>query len=473
MPGIHDAHIHLLWSGLKFRIECRLRPGADAAEIVEDLCECAKCAGSRLSGWLIGGEFNPNAFRSGSVDRAMLDEAFPDTAIYLYDYSIHHGLANSRALELAGVDASTPDPHGGRYVRRTGSREPTGELVERATWAVKRAIPPYSDDLYRDAIAWAIGMANRFGITSVQEASATLPELEILRDLDAEGSLSLRVAAHLVWKEEAFGGGMSCDALNRLIADRRDYASAHVRTGFVKCWMDGAPLPPHFTQSSIDPTTNRIDASQLVISEDELYEGLLRFDAEGLSLKIHCAGDGAVRTALNAIERVRHTNGDGGPLHEIAHAGFIHPDDRPRLRALRVIAEMSPAVWHYTGPEFAGLADGFKFRTMDALGTRVTIGSDWIITPDPNLFPALQGVLERGHESVDVATALRMMTSAGADAVGMSHEFGTIAPGQLADFIVLDRDPFAVPTAAIGATRVLRTFFEGRCVYESPEECET
>ncbi len=466
MPGIHDAHIHLLWSGLKFRSECRLRPGAGARDIVEDLCTCAKCLGGRLSGWIVGGEVNPNLFAPGTLDRAFLDEAFPEAPVYLYDYSIHHAFVNSRALAAAGIDATTADPYGGRIVRRAGSSEPTGELVERATWAVKRAIPPYPDEVYRDAVIWAVGMANRFGITSVQEASAALPELQALAEMERRRALSVRVAAHLVWQEESFGGGKSRDELERLIATREEFASEHVRTDFVKCWLDGAPLPPHFTHCGIDPETGDVDYSKLLISEDELFEGLQRFDREGVTLKIHCGGEGAVRIALNAIERVRDKQ-QSGITHEIAHAGFVHPQDLPRLAPLNAVAEMSPAIWHYQGPEFAGLAAGFKFRSLRRAGATMTIGSDWIITPDPNLFPALQGILERGAESVDLADAIEMMTLNGARATARDAQSGSLAPGKWADFIVLDRNLFEIPASAVGETRVLQTYFEGRRVFDA------
>lgn len=467
MPGIHDAHIHLLMSGLKFGFQCRISTDANADQVAQQLCDCLQCRSSKLSSWLIAGEYNPYAFEDGTLDRAFLDQKFPDRPVYLFDYTSHHALVNSKALELAGIDASTPDPHGGRFVRRVGSNEPTGELVERARWPVSRIIPPYEPDLYRDALRWSLKMAHRFGITSVQEASASLPELKALRELDESDELKMHVAAHLVWEEVTFAGGLSCEEQEALIANRRDYSSRHVNTRFVKCWLDGAPLGPHFTEAGIDATSGRVEQEKILISEDQLTEALMRFDRDGITLKIHCAGEGAARVALNAVERVRAANGNDGPLHEIAHAGFVHPDDRPRLARLGVVAEMSPALWHRKEPEFEPLEAGFKFKSLDALGTHVTIGSDWIITSDPNLFPALQGMLERGDESIDLPTALRMMTLDGARAVGSGAHFGSLEVGKAADFIVLDRNLFEIPTSEVGETRVLSTYFAGEIVYSS------
>lgn len=467
MPSIHDAHTHLLSSGLKFKFECRLRPNANDTEIVDDLCECVNCSRAKLGNWIVGGEFNPNVFDADRLDRKFLDEAFPDTPVYLYDYTIHHAFVNSKALELAGVDETTPDPRGGKIVRRPGTLEPTGELVERATWKVRRAVTPYAPDVYREAMVWAIKTSNKFGITSVQEASASLPELEVLKEMDERGELTMRVAAHLVWQEESFGGGVSCEDQEKLIGMRQNYESSHVRTNFVKCWLDGAPLPPHFTESRLDPETGEPDYSNIQISEDDLAAALISFDRQGLTLKIHCAGEGSIRVALNAIARMREENGSDGQSHEIAHCTFIHADDRKRFAELQVVAEMSPAIWHIKSPEFAVLDAGYKFRTMKDMNAHLTIGSDWIITEDPNLFPALQGMLERGEESVDLASALHMMTLAGAEAVGLSHETGSITVGKSADFIVLDRNLFEVPTNMVGDTRVLQTIFEGKVIYEA------
>ncbi|HKR87116.1 MAG TPA: amidohydrolase [Phenylobacterium sp.] len=467
MPGLHDAHTHLLLAGLKFRHECRLGPNPSPQQILDTLCECGKCQRGKLSGWIVGGEYNALTFNEGELDRAFLDEAYPDTPVFLYDITLHHGFANSRALELAGITSETPDPHGGRIVRRAGSREPTGELVETATRPVRRLAAQASPDVCLDAVQWALSMSNRYGITSLQEAGATLAELEVLNALDQRGELTVHVATHIIWREEGLSGASDED-MEALIAAHGRYASAHVRTHFVKCWLDGAPLPPHCTESRLDPVTGRPDAN-LIISEDELFEGLARFDRRHLTVKMHCAAEGAVRAALNAVERVRALNGSDGPRHDVAHALFVAPDDMGRFAQLNVTAEMSPAVWHYRQPPFEVLDAGCKFGTLERNGAAVTIGSDWALTENPNLFPALQGMLDRGTESVSLKSALEMMTIAGARAVGHDKKTGSLEPGKSADFIVLDRNLFGIPVADVGQTRVLMTVFEGKVVYSDAD----
>ncbi|MDN3460711.1 amidohydrolase [Rhodococcus sp. APC 3903] len=462
VPGLHDAHTHLLFSGLKFKYEARLTLAGSPEEIVHDLenCHCATLVEEGEQPWIVGGEFLPSAFEDGELDRKFLDEKFPDHPVMLYDYTIHHALVNTKALEIAGLDDSTPDPVGGRYIRREGTGELTGELVEQARWPVLRSIPDYRAEVYRDALTWAVRTCHQFGITSVQEASASPQALAAYRYLDQRNELDLHVAAHLVWREEGFGMASTAD-LDRMIANREESASTHLDTRFIKIWLDGAPLPPHMTQADLDARGN-IDPSNILVPPEQLTEVLIRFDAAGLSVKIHCAGKGSVRAALDAFDAVRKSNGPDGPSHEIAHCTFIHDDDYRRFGELRVVAEMSPAIWHI---EEYGLQDGYKFRTILDAGATMTIGSDWIITPNPNLFPALQGMLERGDDSVELETAIELLTLEGAKVVGCGDSRGSIEVGKSADMIVLDRNIFDGPTGDVGETRVLRTVFEGRTVY--------
>jgi predicted amidohydrolase YtcJ len=464
MPGIHDAHLHLLFSGLKFRFEARLSPGGDQRQAIEDIRSC-NCHGPQdQSGntWVVGGDFFPPDLGPAGVDKKFLDEAFPDQPVFLFDYTIHHGLANSKALELAGVDHTIADPPGGRYIRDETTGELTGEMVEHARWPVLRAIPDYTRKTNAEAIAWAISVCHRFGITSVQEASASPQALRAFQDLERDDALKMHIAAHLVWRDEGFGMA-TLDVLESTIESRDTWASRHVDTAFVKVWLDGAPLPPNFTQADLTDA-GEVDDSKILVPEAEFTSKLTEFDAAGLTVKIHCAGEGSTRRALDAIEAVRKVNGPAGPRHEIAHAGFIHSSDYERLSDANVVAEMSPAIWHV--PEY-GLTDFYHFRSVLENDTHMTVGSDWIITADPNLFPALQGMLQHGDQSVDLATAIESMTLSGARAVNREAHQGSLEKGKSADFIVLDRNIFDIPVDQVGETSVVRTVFEGEPVFVS------
>ncbi|MGP4029894.1 amidohydrolase [Actinomadura sp. 3N407] len=458
MPGVHDAHTHLI-SGLN-RAEVAFPPGADEDAIVAALhgWDGPRPVDANGNEWLIGGRYWP-----GAIDphKAFLDEAFPDTPVMLHDRSAHNELLNSRALELAGINALTPDTTHGKIIR-DASGEPTGELYEHARWPGYRVVGQHSEETVTAAIRWAVELNHRYGVTSLQDASSSAQLLTVLRKLDEGHDLNLHIAAHLVWREECFGQA-SLAELDEMIDHHADWASQHVDTRFVKFWLDGSPIPPYWTHSCVHEDGS-VEREKLLIPDDELRAALVRFDKLGISVKIHCGGEGAIRTALDAIEYTREVDGPSGRRHELAHCGRVTTADFPRFAALKVGAEMSPAVWHI--PEH-NVTEDFYFDEVVAAGAEMTMGTDWSVSESPNLFPALQGALQHGRHSIDLKTALAALTINGARAVGGDDRWGSLGVGKSADFIVLDRNLFAVPVDEIGGTVVLQTVFEGRTVYEA------
>lgn len=462
MPGIHDAHTHLEWAGIFMHHECALPFQASPKMIVETLKGCSV---RRPGNWLTAGLYSPFVFENGQPDNAFLNEAFPNTPVYLTDFSAHHGLANTKALELAGINVMTLDPEGGKIVRDPETRAATGELIETANSLMQKMIPAYDDHVYREALLWAIKMSNQYGITSVQEASATRRELQFLNELDSKNELSLRVSAHLVWQYENFAD-TSLSEIQKLREDRAQYQTSRVDTRFIKFWLDGAPLPPNFTHADLDDS-NLVVTDKLLISQKALNQALASLDKQGLTVKMHVAGMGAARTAINALEHTRKVNGDSGLRHELSHTGFVHDDDMRRMKSVGAVAELSPAMWHLKIPGLEVLAEAYKFKSLQDNGVHMTVGSDWIIMPTPNIFPGLQGMLERGDESIDLTSALASMTINGAEVTRQDHLIGSIEKGKYATFIVLDQNLFEIQVNKIHETSVVMTIFEGRMVYEA------
>lgn len=467
MPGIHDAHVHMEMAGVLNTHECTLPDGATPDQIIATL---KGCHSQRPGGWITAGLYLPFVFPNNRASNDFLNKAFPDTPIFLLDYSAHHGIANARALELAGIDSNTPDPAGGKIIRDPKSGEPTGELVETAGSLIIRSLPQYDQSVYRNAMEWAVRTANQYGVTSVQEASANRRLLKNLNTLDTEHRLSLRVAAHLIWQYEKFAEAPLSE-LQQLRQDRNQYVTERVKTRFIKFWLNGAPLPPNMTHADLDEE-GHVEVNKLLIAPDSLNEAVAKLDKAGLTIKMHVAGKGAARTALNAIEFARNTNGNSGLMQELAHAGFIDDSDIARMHALNAVAEMSPAIWHKGSVAYEALKEGWKFRTLQDNNVMTVMGSDWWLTPTPNLFPAIEGMLDRGEESIDLASALETITSNGAKVVGEFDRIGSIESGKDATFIVLDRNLFDIPIQEIGETRVLSTIFEGKVVYEADQTQE-
>ena len=465
MPGIHDAHTHLLWAGLQLNYGCQFSQELRLEEMLTALQDCA--AERAKDEWLVAGLFSYEQFPEGKPHKSYLDEVFPDTPVFLRERTFHHALVNTRALEIAGIDENTEAPYGGSLPRDKTGRL-TGELVETATELVEPYLPATPADLNLAALRWAVEVNNQYGITSVQEASAHLPTLQTLAALEAEGGLSLHVAAHLIWGSPQFGG-MDNDGLEQLIEQRGDYASGHVDVDFIKIWVDGAPTPPYFTQADVLPD-GAIEFDRVLFPADVLNDAVIRFDRMGLKIKLHVAGDGSARAALDAVEAARNANPGSSTRHELGHTNLVTPDDMPRFAELGVIAEMSPSTWHIFGRLLGDPPrDAWEFGTLHEHGAMLTIGTDWVVTPTPNLFPALEGMLDRGDESIDLPAALRAMTFNGAYAVGRETVSGSLEQGKSADFIVLDRNLFDIPVPEISETRVLRTVFEGRTVFSAEE----
>jgi predicted amidohydrolase YtcJ len=226
----------------------------------------------------------------------------------------------------------------------------------------------------------------------------------------------------------------------------------------------------------------------LTIEPAQLTEDVVKMDAQGLTVKIHATGDRSVRVALDAIEAARKANPSAQLRHEISHAEMISPEDMPRFKALNVTAEMSPILWYPSplhaametvlGKERAGRF--WPVKSFVDSGALVIYGSDWpSVVPSPSPWPGIEAMVTRldpygvnaGNlnpaEAVDLATALRIFTRNGAEALYTQDSTGSIEVGKSADFIVLDHNLFEIAPEQIGDTKVLRTVFRGRTVHEA------
>jgi hypothetical protein len=461
MPGIHDGHTHMLLAGQLQSLACKLPAGPFNDLSIAALKACAEKLPREA--WLVGSLYAPAQFPDGKPHRRYLDQAFPDRPVFLHESSLHNGLANSKALELAGITEASVAPPGGRLLRdETGKL--TGEVLESATGVITRAIPAYTAAQNAGALLRSVRIDNQYGITSVQEAAATNETLEALAILEHDRALTLHVDTHLVWSSRLFNKQPEAD-VDALIGNRARYASAHVNVDNIKMFIDGAPIPPYFTQADLD-AAGKPELDKVLIEPDKLNQYVTRFDAMGLKVKMHVAGAGAAHVALDAIEHARRINGWSGILHDLGHTNLVTVPDMVRMAALGAVGEMSPAVWQIYGGTLGDPPQkAWQFRTLSDHGVLLTLGTDWVVTETPNLFPGLGGMLSFGDESLDLISAVRALTVNGAIATGRRKKLGSLEPGKLATFIVLDRNLFTSDPKAIAETRVLKTVFEGRVVY--------
>ncbi len=486
LPGFQDAHVHPVFAGLTM-LRCDLDGAADADGALRRIRAYAAANPDRE--WIDGSGWRMEWFPGGTPSRALLDGVTGDRPAYLTNRDGHGAWVNSAALDRAGVTADTPDPADGR-IEREPDGEPQGTLHEGAALLVGRLVPGPGRDEQLRALLLAQQHLHALGITAWQDAIVgeylgypdPLPAyLTAARD----GTLTGRVEGALWWDRRR--GGEQLDDL----LDRRETGQAgRFRAGTVKIMQDG--VAENFTAGMIDPYLDGCgcqtgNSGLSYVDPLDLAEQVTRLDAAGFGVHVHAIGDRAVREALDGFEAARASNIVSRGRHHIAHIQVVHPDDIPRFAEYSVTANMQ-ALWAahepqmddltipFLGPERA--ARQYPFGDLLRSGARLAAGSDWAVSsanPLWGIHVAVNRILPPGEgkpgagpllpgQALSLAEAMAAYT-AGSAYVNTLDETGAVAPGYLADLVVLDRDPFAGPAGEIAAATVDLTFVEGAQVY--------
>jgi hypothetical protein len=487
LPGIIDVHNHHTRGGQADLFETNILPTLSFEEVLAVVR--ARAAETAPGNWISGGIWGSNIVGRlyAKSARDALDAASPDHPVMLRDDSQHSRWVNSLALEIMGVVATTPNPPDGEIVRDSNG-EATGLLLERASTLAETALARTVADAAGRNIAStrrAVQILNSYGVTAYQDANTMLPYLQALAALDAQGQLTAWCVASMPAHQPLMGTDIFGD---ELIAMRESFRSRHVRPDFVKIFMDGVPTTR--TAAMIAPyTPDKLYGccfrGEALVSVPELARWIAKCEKLGLSAKIHCAGDGAVRDTLDAIDVVRSFNGPGR-MHQIAHAGFIDPEDVPRFSALDVVADLSPIIWYpspiieaikATVPEVRS-SRYWPNRDLLEAGALMAAGSDWPVVSNPDPWLGIEGMVTRRNpkggfpgalwpeQALDLATVLEIYTRNPARAMGLDAVTGSLEVGKSADFIVIDRNLFEIPSEDLADAKVLSTYFEGQAVYE-------
>ena len=482
-PGLHDVHVHSMFAGME-QFACAIPPGAAPAAIAASVKACL--AGTKTGEWIVGGNWVAAVFAPGQQTRGFLDAIAPVNPVMLNDEAHHSVWANSRALELAGITRTTPNPGGG-IIERDPAGEPTGLLRENATALVERIVPPASDEAKRAALTLSSSQMLSYGITSYTEASVRDDNMATLSALSGEGVLKQHVRGCIVWTP---GNAMS----ERLLAERASYAKPRFATDCVKMFMDGVPTESH-TGAMLDPYEPSAkgggnaapERGMLMIPQAVLNQAVSRFDRQGLHVKFHAAGDAAVRAAIDAVVAARRANGWGGPMHDVGHSTFVALADIARVRDAHMAFEYSPYIWYPTPIAAVDILAAVGAERMkrwvpikDGLdsGALVTAGSDWSVVPSVNPWLAMETMVTRQlpggsiqtlgeQERVTLEDAFRIFTENGALLMGHRDRVGTLEPGMHADVIVTATNPFTVPITEVHSTKVTMTFIDGEQVFDA------
>ncbi len=488
LPGFQDAHVHPAFAGVTM-IGCNLMGAASLDDALARIA--AYGAGHPEREWIAGSGWRMEWFPGGTPDRQTLDRVTGGRPAYLSNRDGHGAWANTRALELAGLDARTPDPADGR-IERAADGSPQGTLHEGAANLVGGLLPELSFDERLAGLLMAQQHLHARGITAWQDAIVgdylgSADPLPVYLAAAASGELTARVEGALWW-DRARGG----EQLPDILARRERGRGPRFRANTVKIMQDG--VAENFTAGMLDPYHDPTGCHEhgsglSYVDPVALLGYVTQLDAHGFQVHLHAIGDRAVREALNAIEAATTANGSNDNRHHIAHLQVVHPDDVPRFARLGVTANMQ-GLWAAHEPQMDELtipfigpertARQYVFGDLLRSGARLAAGSDWAVS-SANPLRAIHVAVNRSlqgsagpqaepflpGQSLELAEALAAYTIGSAYVNHLDDETGTIEPGKLADLVVLDRDPFAGPKSEIGSTGVLATYVQGEPVYSS------
>ncbi|MBI4717629.1 MAG: amidohydrolase [Planctomycetes bacterium] len=490
IPGITDSHTHIVSGGFQLA-RLHLREVKGREEFVRAVEGEAK--GKQPGEWVLGGRWSVESWDKPEPPRKeWIDPVTGNTPTFLTRMDGHQALANSAALGLAKIDAGgPPDPQGGEIERDPKTREPTGILKDSAMDLVARLIPPPGEVERRAALERAMRHANALGVTSVHDMSAPA-DLPVFRAARAAGVLTVRVTSYVQrddWvgnldeiARSSSGGDAAGDAAG---ASRGD---SWFTVAGLKGYMDGslgsrnAYMRQNYADATPESPYPRGQLTAFAGSADSFQAAIEQADAASLQVAIHAIGDEANHLVLDAYESVAKLRSGSKRRHRVEHVQHLLVEDIPRFARLGVVASMQP--YHKADDgRYAEKAIGkerlkgsYAFRQLLDAGALLVFGSDWpVVTMDPfaGIDSAVTGRTLAGgvwlpEHSITVEEALRAYTVSPPKAVGRESELGTLGAGKLADFVILNQDPFNVPEAGIGEIRAVTTVVGGRVVYERP-----
>jgi predicted amidohydrolase YtcJ len=480
VPGFTDSHAHLAGIGQR-ELAFDLEGTASVADLQTRLKQ--RAATTKPGEWIYGrgwieSRWTPAAFPT----RADLDAVVADRPVALERADGHAVLANSRALELAGIGRTTANPAGGEILKDARG-EPTGMLIDDAADLVTALIPTPSEAEQQRALEVGAARSVRVGWTQLQIAGNSLAEVAQLCNLYRSGKIKLRIY------DAIDGPGDDAEKLIEQGPSKID-CSDRLVVRSIKLYIDGA-LGSRGAALLAPYSDSPASSGLLINSEDDLYRLLVGALRKGIQIETHAIGDRGNRIMLDLYERAfaavppRH-RAVADPRWRIEHAQVLNPDDIPRFAKLGVIASMQPS--HaisdlYFAPSRLGakrVAGAYAWRSLLDSGAMIAAGSDAPVERGEPLIEFYAAVERRAldgfadddwhrEQRVSRAEALKMFTIWPAYAAFQEKERGSVEVGKFADFTVLSADIMRIPAAEILKTRVVMTIIGGEVAYRAKE----
>lgn len=489
-PGFIDGHIHAPanWFNALFQIDLTgLTTNEEYLEAIRAFVE----AHPDEEGY-IGAPFMLNAYQlpDGSnpgPSKEDLDAICPDKPILIHDVSYHAAWVNSKALEMAGVTADTPDPEGGLFYRNEKG-EPSGCVSDAAKGIVFAIMPnTMTNDKLKKAMRKFMKEANSYGITGITNITqGGLDIIDMYHKLEDEGNLTLRMRVVPTMKE-----GRTYDEVLSAIKSYNDSATDMISSNTVKIFYDG--VTERGTAVFLEPyqeSTGLGDhwCGEPIWSQEDFTRLVHDFDAEGVQVHVHAMGDGAVHGTLDAFEEARATNGKRDARHTITHVCAITDEDIQRMADLDVVANLQFLMMYHDDLmdlERAYIGDKramalYPTKHLAEAGICISGSSDAPVIPFAPLDAIEVGVTRNSpypeEEDTDMTrwpeqglTAYQLLeayTKNDAYQNFMDDIIGTVEVGKFADLVVLDTNILEADAKAISDTRVIYTISDGRIVYK-------
>ncbi|MFC6235739.1 amidohydrolase [Leucobacter soli] len=490
-PGFQDAHVHPVGGGVEL-LQCNLTEAENAEQALAAIA--AYAAANPEESWIVGAGWSMDHYPGGTPTRQLLDAIVPERPVFLMNRDHHGAWANTAAIRLAGLDASTPDPEDGR-IEREADGHPAGTFHEGAAELFAEVKPEVSPDLVYRGLLRAQEEMLSLGITGWQDAivgsaNAPVPDgtAAYLRAID-EGTLKVHVIGAQWWER-----GVGLEQIEGILARRDERASSgsagRFELGSVKMMVDGvaenytaAMLEPYRDASGHDTCNHGIS----FIAPEIMREAVTRLDAAGMQVHFHALGDRAVRDALDAVGAARAENGPRDNRHHLAHLQVVAEADAPRSAEVDAVANLQ-ALWATHEDQLDTLTlpfmqDGaerrqYPFGDLVRGGAKLAAGSDWpVSSADP--LAAIAVAVNRAvpgydapplggeHQRLDLATALAAYTSGSAYVNHRDHDTGHVREGYLANLVIIEPNPFEVPSDELFGTAVTSTWVEGEEVYRA------
>ncbi len=480
VPGFTDSHYHILGVGERF-MQLDLESATSREWFLSKVKEQAEETGPGRwingRGW-IETFWKPPVFPT----REDLDKVAPANPVFLVRADGHGAVANSKALQIAGVDAKTPDPFGGQILRDKKTGEPTGMLLDNAMELVEKQIPPSTPEENQRALLLGVQRTVNLGWCEIQNAGSYLPEVELMQKLYGEGKIKLRIY------NAVYGPGEAAEKFLKdgPILDAYDH---HFTTRTIKVILDGS-LGSR-SAALLEPYADADTSGFLTQKEADLRPMFREALRRGIQVETHAIGDRANRKILDLYEEAfKAVPPDKRKVKEprwrVEHAQILSPSDIPRFAKLGVIASMQPS--HaisdlFFAPSRLGekrLAGAYAWQSLLKSGAIITAGSDAPVERGEPMIEFYASVARKSKDGFSAADwhpeqavsreqALQMLTRWPAYAAFQENEKGSIEAGKLADLTILSNDIMKIPEPDILQTHCLMTVIGGEIAYDAGE----